>query len=432
MSGARWLGLPATLRTLSLLLVAAFAASPTPATAQSGVPDALTVFLDCRTGGCDRNFLITELPYVLFTQDRLDAEVHALITGLQTGAGGRELTIALIGQRRFAGRADTLRAVIPPNTTDDAERRELTRVLKVGLAPFALRTGAGARLAVTYDAPAADSSAVAVAAERDPWNFWVFRTSASGDIGAESRSEEYSIEGSFTASRVTEALKVVIDADYEYEGNIFRLDSSEVQFAIRSADLDLAIVRSVSEHWSVATGANVGLDEFQNQDLSATLEAGVEWNYFPWREATSRQLVGILALGLRHFDYVEETIFEETAETRGVLIAQVATESRQPWGSLFGGVEHVRYLHDPALYSVSVSANVDVRLTRGLSISFGGDAEKVNDQLYLPRGDASDDQVLTRQRALATSFRVNAYVGVNYTFGSIFNTIVNPRFDAYR
>lgn len=430
MRGPRYL--PRALRGALVCLAAVGLCAPVAARAQGDVPPALTVFLDCRTRGCDRNFLITELPYVLFTQDRLDAEVHALITGLRTGAGGRELTIALIGQRRFAGRVDTLRAIIPPNTTDDAERRELTRVLKVGLAPFALQTGAGSRLAVTYDAPAADSSAVAVAAQRDPWNFWVFRASASGDVGAESRSEEYSLEGSLTASRITEALKVVIDADYEYEGNIFRLDSSEVQFAIRSADLDVSVVRSVSEHWSVGVGGNVGLDEFRNQDLAATLETGIEWNYFPWREATSRQLVGILAVGLRHFDYVEETIFEETAETRGVVLAQIATESRQAWGSVFGGIEHARYLHDPELYSVSVSANVDVRLTRGLSISFGGDAERVNDQLYLPRGDASDDQVLTRQRALATSFRVNAYVGVNYTFGSIFNTIVNPRFDAYR
>ena len=32
---------------------------------------------------------------------------------------------------------------------------------------------------------------------------------------------------------------------------------------------------------------------------------------------------------------------------------------------------------------------------------------------------------------LATAYRVNARAGVSFTFGSIFNNIVNPRFDAY-
>ena len=44
------------------------------------VPDRLTLFLD--------DFFITELPYLLLTQDRLDAEIHVLLTRLSTGAGG--------------------------------------------------------------------------------------------------------------------------------------------------------------------------------------------------------------------------------------------------------------------------------------------------------------------------------------------------------
>ena len=52
------------------------------------VPDGLTLFLDCREMHCDRDFFITELPYLLLTQDRLDAEIHVLLTRLSTGAGG--------------------------------------------------------------------------------------------------------------------------------------------------------------------------------------------------------------------------------------------------------------------------------------------------------------------------------------------------------
>ncbi|HRN53479.1 MAG TPA: hypothetical protein PK788_08275, partial [Gemmatimonadaceae bacterium] len=74
------------------------AARPAPASEPR-----LRVFLDCPTGGCDRNYLVTNLPFVLWTQDRLDADVHALITGLGTAAGGTEYTIALLGRAAFAG-----------------------------------------------------------------------------------------------------------------------------------------------------------------------------------------------------------------------------------------------------------------------------------------------------------------------------------------
>jgi len=70
-------------------------------------------------------------------------------------------------------------------------------------------------------------------------------------------------------------------------------------------------------------------------------------------------------------------------------------------------------------------------LSRGLALELSANAAKVQDQLFLPRGDASDDDVLTRQRALATAYRLCGSVGISFTFGSIFNTIVNPRLNEF-
>ncbi len=410
------------------LLACAPAASRAQATP---LPEWLTVFLDCRAFGCDRNFLVTELPYVLFTQDRLDAEVHALVTGLGTGGGGTELTIELVGQRRFAGRGDTLTANVPPNSSDDMARRELKRVLTVGLAPFALRTAAGRRLSLTYEPPG-DSATLRPALAPDPWNNWVYRVSARGNVGAESQSSDYSIRGSASASRITERWKIILDVDYDYNALRFEPESLPAQnFLNRQAEFEAGAVRSLSDHWSVGAVTRAGLDEFSNQEFAAGLEAALEWNYFPWREATSRQLVAIVAIGARHFRYVERTIYERDSETRPVAIAKLATEVRRPWGSLFGGLQHTRYLHDAAIYSASVYTFADIRVSRGLSVNFGGSASKVNDQLFLAAGGLTPEEIFTRQRALRTAFRVNLSAGVSFTFGSILNTVVNPRFDNY-
>lgn len=422
------------LASLLLALAAATSAGaqqPAPASARAGREN-LNVFLDCRTWGCDRNFFIQELPYVLWTQNQFDADVQAVVTALETGAGGREFTILLLGRGRFEGRADTLVATVPPNSTDDMERRELARVLKIGLAPYALRTGAGPRLSIAYAAPPADSSSAARAQAADPWNFWVYRLASSGNIGAESQAQNYRLESSFNASRVTETWKIGYSGEFEYNGLVFDPDSGETQTILnRSAELEGYFVRSLSDHWSVAVASSFEMSEFRNLDFGARVETGVEWNYFPWREATSRQLVAIAAVGLRHFDYRDTTIYFRTEETRPVAIAKIASEVRQPWGELFAGIEHVRYLHDASVYSLNAYGYMSVRVSRALRVNIGSSASKVNDQLYLPAGGLDPSLILTRQRALRTAYRVDLSVGVSYTFGSIFNTIVNPRFENY-
>jgi hypothetical protein len=412
--------------SLLFVLAASQAAAQAPPT-----PDKLTVFLDCQNVFCDRNYLITELPYILLTQDRLDAEVHALITGLSTGAGGEQLTIALLGQRRFAGRVDTLTANIPPNSTEDQYRQELARVLKLGLTPFLLRTTAAARMSLSYRALPGDSTAGGTRGIVDPWNFWVYRLSGNGNVGAQSRASNYFVELNASANRITEDWKIIFDAEWEYNSNTFKLDSSTVSFALRSAEFEAVALKSVTPHWSTGAGLNIGIDEFRNQDFNASLDLAAEWNYFPWSEATRRQLVFIAGVSNRYFDYTEETLYERTSEWRTALVSKVAAETRQPWGSLFAGVEHIRYLHASDIYSATLYFHTDVRVSRGFSVYFGGNASKVNDQLYLPRGDAEDDEVLTSQRELATAYRVNFYAGLSFTFGSIFNNVVNPRFNQY-
>ena len=54
----------------------------------------------------------------------------------------------------------------------------------------------------------------------------------------------------------------------------------------------------------------------------------------------------------------------------------------------------------------------------------------MRDQVFLPRRGASDEEILLQQRDLLTDFDYRLNVSLSYTFGSIFNNIVNPRFDA--
>ena len=169
-------------------------------------------------------------------------------------------------------------------------------------------------------------------------------------------------------------------------------------FIQRSSGVNVRVVRSLTDHWSVVVNANVGHAEFNNQDLTAGGRASLEYNFFKWKEATQHQFI----------------------------LANTTTER---WGSVDLSASFSQYLHDLSKTNLSLGGGVDLRITKGLSVSIGGSAASVHDQIFLARGDLSVEDILTRQRALATSFSYFSFVGLSYTFGSIYNTIVNPRLD---
>jgi len=415
------------LRLLSAL--AAFVLVPALVRAQQD-DTRIRVFLDCQNTQCDRNFFITDLPFVLFTQDRLDADVHLLITRIGTAAGGGEYTLSFVGQKRFAARVDTLVTFLPPNTSEDMRRREQARVAKIGLAPFAMRLPHANRYSLRYDAPKDAPAAPKMTTLKDPWNFWVYRVRLNGSGSAESRNSNYEVNANVNASRITEDWKITTNARNEYRASRFQLSSgADRRFVLRSADATVRIVKTVTDHWSVGSNLSTGYSEFRNTQASVAADLSAEYNFYHWREATSRQLLAVFSVGHRYFDYYQPTMFGVAAENRPVARAILATESRQTWGNIDGSIRYTRFLHNNNTYSISANGRTNIRLTRGLSLELRGDAAKVNDQLFLARGNLSDDEVLTRQRALATSFRLSGSVGISFTFGSIYNTIVNPRLD---
>jgi hypothetical protein len=75
-----------------------------------------------------------------------------------------------------------------------------------------------------------------------------------------------------------------------------------------------------------------------------------------------------------------------------------------------------------------VQGFLDLRIAKGLNISIGGSASLIHDQLGLVKKDIPVDQILLRRQQLATQYSYFTSFGLTYTFGSIYNNVVNPRF----
>lgn len=415
----------------AVLCLAATAFGAAAAAAQAG-PERLRVFLDCMY--CDQDFLRTELNWVDYMRDRADADVHILASRQTTGGGGGEFTLEFIGLRGFAGRTDTLRYVSSSEDTPDITRRGLTRTIKLGLVPFVAGTPMAAELDVTRTPlVAADAGDAPPAAEQDdPWNFWTFTVGLNGNSFGETQQSRSSVSTSVTANRTTEDWKVnsrlsgsYSESKFEYESGGVTVNTTSIQ---RSYNANTLLVKSLGPHLSAGARAVASMSTFGNTELGLSLLPAIEYNFIPYSESTRRSMIVQYAAGATYADYREVTIFGEEEETRPMHELLVGYATRQPWGNASVSLNGSQYLHDTSKYSAGISGSTSMRLFRGLSFNVSGSYTHVRDQLALPARNLTPEEILLRQRQIATGYNYHMFFGISYRFGSIFNNVVNPRF----
>jgi hypothetical protein len=417
------------LRPLLLVSLAAIAIT-LPLNAQQAPAGALRVFLDCSGFQCDQQFFRTEIEWVGYVRDRQDADVHLLITRQQTGGGGWEFTLDFLGQGALAQQQLQLRYVSPQIATDDEEREGLARTIRIGLAPLVTARSPGAMgLEVRYAVPDGVEGAVGTEGIDDPWNFWTFNTRVGGAFRGEARRTSWDVDGSFQAERVTEDWKFQFVGEGDQSNGRFEVDSTTTvrseQHRYGTAAL---LVRSLGPHWSAGAEAEGQSSTRLNQDLAVRFAPAIEYSVYPYQLFNRRQLTFLYALGFSHFDYEEVTIFGEASETLPEQSLRGALDLNQPWGEVNVSLEGRQFLHDPKRYRLELFNRLDVRLLRGLSASIFGRASYIRDQLFLPAGDADPEDVLLDLRQLETNYEYFISLGLSYTFGSIYSTVVNPRF----
>jgi hypothetical protein len=369
----------------------------------------------------------TEVTFVDYVRNRQDAEVHILVTRQQTGGGGSEYTLTFIGLRNLAAIADTLRYVAPPAVSPDELRRGLARVMKIGLLRY-ISQGDLSRFDVTYQAPPT-ADGTAAPAKKDPWNYWVFRTTANGYGSGEKANNFVSLSGSVNANRVTEAWKTSLTFYGNYGQSRFELgDGTNFNTYSHSYGLTDLIVKTIGTHWAAGQQASWTSSTFLNQKRSIRFAPAIEYNFFPYSQSTRRLWTLRYGPGINWFQYKDTTIYNRVSEIRADQKLITSLDLKQAWGSISSSIEGAMYMHDTNKRHLIFFNSLDLSLFKGFSLFFFGQASLIRDQLYLPRGDLSDADRLLRLRQLETSYTYFMNFGLSYSFGSIFNTVVNPRF----
>ncbi len=407
------------------LLAAVLVLTALPLSAQtSSAP--LRLFLDCQNTRCDFDYLRTELDWVTYVRNREDADVHALVTGERNGSGGRTYFVRFAGRRAFDGIDDELTRATDQNATEDEQRAALASVLSAGLVRYLARTDQAPRVTIGLTARSAD--APPVEETTDPWNFWVFRLGsrvfANGDANYLQRNANLNIN----ANRTTETLKSELYVNASDNLSRFTFDGNVTRNQNNSYNGGGEVVFSLGPHWSAGGSARAFHSTFSNTDLSVRVGPEVEYSVFPYAQDTQRAFRLSYSIGAERIAYRDTTLFDRIDEILFDHELEARISYQQPWGSFSVRGEIDQYLHDLELYSFNVGANADIRLFRGLSFNLGANYSRIRNQLNLVRGTASEEDVLTRRRQLSTGYDYFLSTGLTYTFGSAFNSVVNPRF----
>ena len=418
---------------LVVMLTGGAATTAAQETAQAEKPPpqaaagAIRVFLDCNYS-CDESYIKQEITFVDYMRDRRDADVHILLTTQETGGGGTEYTIKFIGLERFSGVEQTLKHVSAGTSTSDERRKAIAEVLKQGLVRYVAESPLAGRLRISVAADDGKKTGQQSAAD-DPWNLWVFNVELGGSFNGEETSNSQSLRGYVSANRTTEAWKMNFSASGNSRESEFDLGEDGI-FTTTSKDLSTngLVVKSLSRHWSAGLTGRASSSTFLNQDFAARIGVGPEYNFFPYSESTRRLLTLQYTLGLDTYSYIEETIYGRTSEEHVDHRLRASFSMRQPWGSSFASATFNQFLTKPDKYSINAFGELSVRLFKGFSFNVFGEASRTRDQLYLPRGEATTEEILVRQRQLETGYSYYMSFGISYQFGSIYNNVVNPRF----
>jgi hypothetical protein len=382
---------------------------------------AVKIFLDCQS--CDMNYTREQINFANFVRDVKEAQVYILITQQNAGSGGSQFTFSYQGSGIFKGMNDTLVYTSNPDETSTIVREKKTNMLKLGLMRYVAKTPVFSEIAIVNNSELEREEVI------DKWNNWVFALGTEPRFQSEESDKQFELRNSLNITKVTPDIKIELEMDQNYsQRRVIDDDGGDTTYITNEFQGDNLFVKSLGEHWSTGIKWNIGSSTRKNYDLSTDLLPSIEYDLFPYSEATRRQLRFLYSVGLQYNNYIDSTIYNQVEETLFKQELNIAFQIQEKWGSVNLALLGSAYFNDLSKNRLELMTSLNLRIFKGLILQISGGIAYLNDQINLKKGGISDADRLLQLRELSTQYRIEGGIGLTYTFGSIYNNVVNPRF----
>ncbi|MDH5399928.1 MAG: hypothetical protein OEX02_17380 [Cyclobacteriaceae bacterium] len=386
--------------------------------------DLMEVFIDCQ-GGCDINYIRQEIDYVNHVRDQLEAQVHVFITRQYSSSGGHIYDLSFTGRNDYEGINNQFQFIALTTETEDEIRKGLTKSIERGLVSYLVHTDLGEKLDISLKEKPTNKNQ---ATGKDPWRNWLFDIYANGSLDEEQNRKRFVLRSGLEADRVTEEWRVGTNLQLNFDELKVFADSSNIIYRnTHRHSLNSRVVKSMGDHWSSGLSGGFYTSTYSNLKERYYLGPALEYSLFPYSQVLRREITLAYRVSYSIQNYYEESIFNKLGDTFGSQSITLNVRYRQPWGSIYSSIRGSHFLKDINKNRLEINNNSSVRIFKGLSVRINVNFKIIGDQIYLPKGEASLEDVLLQQKQVATAYDLYVGGGLSYTFGSIYNNVLNTR-----
>ena len=382
-----------------------------------GQQNKIKAYLDCR---CDENYIKQETSFLEYVRDQDLADVEIFVRDVSNPAGSRAFEIKIDGNNDYEGISSSTVAVGYANDTSSTLRDKLLNKLKLALVPFLDKGNYNLKVDI-------DSNFEDLSANDDKWKNWVFELSGSYNNDKEESRQTNRYEIEFEIDKLTEDWRIGMELKRNESNRKFFSEDDVYTSNRKSTSFNGRIVRSISDHFSAGAFFGLYQNTYENVDLNRYIAPAIEYSFYPYKDVLSKEITLAYRIGVGKRDYIEKTIYGFEKQKLSSQTLSLNIRFRQKWGNISSYLNATQFLNDGSKKRFSLRSDLDIRVYEGLAVRLSGNINLIREQYNLAAGSTSIEDLLLQQRQIATDYRTNFSVGLSYTFGSIYNSIINTR-----
>ena len=377
----------------------------------------IKAYLDCR---CDENYLKQETSFLEYVRDQDLADVEIFIRDERNPTGSRSFEIKIDGNNKYQGISSTGTVVGYTNDTSSSLRDKLVNKLKVVLVPFLDKGDYNLKLDI-------DSNYTDIPPNEDKWKNWVFELSGSynGDQEESRKTNRYEIE--FEIDKLTEDWRIGAELRRNETNRKFYSDDNVYKSNRKTTSFNGRVVRSISDHFSAGVFFGAYQNTYENIDFNRYIQPAIEYSFYPYKDVLSKEITLAYKISTGKRNYIEKTIYGYEKQKLSSQTLSLNIRFRQKWGNVSSYLNATQFLNDGSKKRFSLRSDLDIRIFEGLAVRLSGNINLIREQYSLAAGNTSIEDLLLQQRQIATDYRTGFSLGLSYTFGSIYNSIINTR-----
>ncbi|MBA3647085.1 MAG: hypothetical protein H0W62_00805 [Chitinophagales bacterium] len=372
-----------------------------------------------------QDYVKVKMWYADYVRDPKLSQVQVVISLQPTASGGQRYSLFFLGRERFDGKNDTLSYTAALENTKRQTRDELTNVIMMGLMPYFALNGQGKYFGFEY-------TDMQQRAQKsfDKWNYWIFTLEVNPDIAVDASGTGIAGDAVVSAARVTDDWKIRFTGDAIIDYNSFKTDTLTYKSTELIKLLNSLVVKSVNDHWSLGAEAGYYSSSFSNISSQFQAAVGGEYDLFPYNQSVNHLLTFRYRLQPFYTLYNDTTIYNKTGEFLLNHIFDATYTRVERWGNFIFDFTAKEYVNHPDQFRLDIVGAIEVRLAQGLFLNLLGNYSYIRNQRDISNVGLSPEEIVLQHRELQTNYSYGLTVGISYTFGAIYNNIVNPRYES--